>query len=244
MTIAGDLDCSPLPGPPVLVHATILHIPVDGHGTMNALETTVHDLTSKSRIKKVLYQQVKETVLDRLELVRKILYKKRPCHHQCLLMVVITGIRSVVVTPLVRTEYPELQGFLVKGYRNTAHKKTGLLLNAVRYMEFYHASAKITARIRWLSGELVELEEFHGGTGRHPYPVQFHVNVNDSSHQVLRGHPDITRNVFTGKSILIDWSTEDPANGPVFKIKTADSSFFSCNVNTRRKTIDVQLEQP
>ncbi|MFW9997766.1 MAG: hypothetical protein ACFFD4_37345 [Candidatus Odinarchaeota archaeon] len=159
-------------------------------------------------------------------------------------MVVISGIRSVVVTPLAKTEYPELQGFFVKGYRNTTRKKTGLVLNAVRYMEFYHAPAKITARIRWLPGELVEIEEFHSGTGRHPYPVQFRINVNDSSHRVLRGYPGITGNVFTGKSILIDWSTEDPVNGLVIKIRAADSSLFSCNVNARKKTIDIQLEQP
>ncbi|MFW9995311.1 MAG: hypothetical protein ACFFD4_24960 [Candidatus Odinarchaeota archaeon] len=182
-------------------------------------------------------------MLDRFELVRKVLDTERPCHGQCLLMVVISGIKSVIVTPLAKTEYPELQGFFVKGYRNTARKKTGLLINAVRYMEFYHAPAKITARIRWLSGEQVEIEEFHGGTGRHPYPVQFRINVNGSSHQVLKGHPSITGNVFTGKSILIDWSTEDPANGPVIKIRAADSSLFSCDVNARKKTIDIQLEQ-
>lgn len=155
-------------------------------------------------------------------------------------MVVINSIIFLELVPVSETESPELQGFFIRARKDHPGKKTGFLLNAVRHVELYHRPSKTRTIIKWLSDRLMEIEEYHPGTKRHPF--LFRIDFSDASSHVGRGKPWIAGNAFHGKTVIIDWSKRDATGRNVISVRSAKNHLFSCTINRKAKTIDIQLE--
>jgi len=161
-------------------------------------------------------------------------------------MVLIGDIHRIELVPVTETESPELQGFHVTGFKRSTRRKTGFLINSIRSMNIEQSGAlKVRTRISWIPDKKVmEIEEQSARARRMEASIiLFRVNFDDlDKPRILEGKPWIVKNAFRGKSIEINWSPRANGDSTIITVKSVDNRNFSCKLDRKVKTIDVQIE--
>lgn len=89
---------------------------------------------------------------------------------------------------------------------------------------------------------LMEIEEYCP-SGRHRVtPSLIRVSFSDLSYKIEKGKPVISDSKYRGKIAAIDWSTRDTNDTIVVKIHSLEGTILSCDINTRNKSITIDVE--